>query len=118
VRPEAGPAVGVMDLDYELDLSDLAGEVTLRNARHHVDYWTAGSDVVLVEQRIEPGVKYAAWCQVSTQVMQDAKALSAVVDRAIDRWLRPWKYADPCPLPTFDLFPRLSRLARWVRRRG
>lgn len=35
----------------------------------------------------------------------------------VDRWLHPWRYPDPNPMPTFTLFPRAARLAARLPRR-
>jgi hypothetical protein len=49
---------------------------------------------------------------VSREMYEDARGVRDALDTAFDRALNPWKYPDRPKVPTFDLFPRLSKLRR------
>lgn len=71
-------------------------------------------DIVLVEQRL-PTRKIAGWVPVSPGVLGDAVATRTIVESGLDRIFRPWRYPDGNPMPSIDLFPWASRIARRLR---
>jgi len=62
----------------------------------------------------EPVIKVGAYLPVSRELLDDAHSLSDALDVAFDRWLRPWRYPDPNPMPHIVPFPRLERIAQRV----
>lgn len=88
-------------------LANLPGDVSLQVSDHHAFH--DGPPVVLVEQDLGPGVRYATWLPVTQEVLDDAVEVRGYVQRSVDRWLRPWLFPDPNPFPAVDLFPRWNR---------
>lgn len=72
----------------------------------------------LVTQRISSVRKVAAWVPVTRELLDDAG--SALVENLIytqmDRHFRPWLYPDRRQWPTFEPFPRVTRLLSWIKR--
>lgn len=66
--------------------------------------------VVPVEAR-----KIVGFVPMTTELIEEAKAVQAVLQEAEDRWLRPWLFPDPCPFPELVLFPRLAKAAAKIR---
>lgn len=86
---------------------DLAGDVTVRVSDQHADWRHRDLSVALVEQDL--GVaKYAAWVPVTRNLLEDSADLWAVIDRGVDRALRPWRYPDRPAWPTFQTVPALA----------
>lgn len=54
----------------------------------------------------------AHWLDVSTELARDTAPILSMIEDAIDRRCRPWRYPDPNPMPRLLLFPRLARLHR------
>ena len=48
---------------------------------------------------------------MSAELMADSRGM---MDRLLDRMFRPWKFADPNPMPYFDWWPQATRLAEFV----
>lgn len=87
-----------------------AGDIQVQISDQHSDVFIRDQSAVLVEQRLTPVVKYAAWLPVSNELIDDARAFQSMMAAAADRHLRPWRYPDRRAFPTFDLFPRVTRL--------
>lgn len=67
--------------------------------------------------RIEPVRKTQALVGISAELLGDQIVnWSGMVSRMIRRHTHPWEFPDPCPLPMFDPFPRLTRIERRARR--
>lgn len=98
------------------------GKVTLSS---HADAVLRNEVVVRAEQEIPATTDaaartIAAWIPVTRHALVDAAFAPRLLEGAFDRWLRPWRFPDPNPMPTFVPFPRVDRLtqrAKALRRR-
>lgn len=97
---------------HSVDTSDLPGEVRIEQ---HSDFMH-GLEMVQITHRLQPTVKYAGHILVTRSVLEDAVVLQDLLELAVDRRLRPWKFPDRNPMPYIDLFPRLTRAARSLKR--
>lgn len=84
-----------------------AGEITVRTTTEHA--LTIDRAVILIEQQLSPGVKYAAFVPVPRSVLDDGPAMQTFTDHLSDRYLSPWKRPDPAPFPRVRLFTWLPR---------
>lgn len=61
-----------------------------------------------------------AWYPLDSAFLLDngwtAPSLDDSVLRTADRYLRPWRYPDPNPMPELVLFPRPHKVMRWFSR--
>lgn len=61
--------------------------------------------------RYGPAVKRGAFIPVSAELLRDSAIdVMPLIERDIDRLLRPWNYPDRYAFPRIDLFPRWQRL--------
>lgn len=95
--------------------TDLAGELELSLNEHHADFFTRNLAVLLVQQRLGPGVRYAAWVAIERHAVADESVYEAAQLRVLDK-LRPWARPDRNPLPCVTLFPLLTRAHRLAAR--
>lgn len=61
--------------------------------------------------------KVAAWLPVSHEMVADVAGLGSSLDELVDRVFRPWRYPDRPFAFEVVLFPRVERLAAWIRSR-
>lgn len=67
-------------------------------------------------------VKVGTWMPVSEEMLEDIpgnyrQIIGAVLADGLNRITHPWEYTDrPAIEWTFDPFPRITRLTRWMRR--
>ena len=84
-------------------------------------------DVIVKATRNVDGQKAAGWIRVSDEVMRDTNSFSIYMEhqiglaesglnRAIDKMLNPWKYANKDPFFRFGTFEPFPRLLRWEQR--
>lgn len=92
-----------------------AGTFTISLAASHSDFFIRDRLVLFAEQRLGRGAHYGAWIDVPAEVRGDPAVLESLTTLVLGRLAR-WTRPDPNPFPVFDLFPRASRLLRWVRR--
>ncbi len=59
--------------------------------------------------------KSGIYLPVSGEVLTGFEDMSRVMQRMSDRWLRPWLFPDPNPMPEFDLFPQAAAVTRRAR---
>lgn len=98
------------------ELPDLAGDIRVRQ---HDRFDRRDTVAFRVDQQLASR-QFTAYLSVPTELLADAAAARGVPDvvvAAMDRRLRPWRYPDPNPYPTIDLFPTWTRLQRWAKRR-
>lgn len=77
----------------------------------------ADATVVLATQSLASR-KVRGHMLIPNELLADtAIPVGSVLQASLDRVFRPWRYPDPNPFPIIDLFPRFTRLGRWLRRR-
>lgn len=93
---------------------DLVGDISIQISDQHAS--PSPDAVVVVEQTLAPGVRYAGWVPVSKAMLEDGAAMRGALEHAFDRHLRPWKFPDRNPMPTFTFgFDRWTQRARTLR---
>lgn len=95
-------------IDARQVADDLSGEIRIDVSDAHADFFANNMMALQVVQRFQPTVTYAAFIQVTRELMADATATRALMDNAIDRYLRPWRHPDRIAWPTFVPLPRLA----------
>ena len=71
---------------------------------------------VRFDQSFASGRKVVGYLPVTPELLADAAAYQGVLDAQLDRVFRPWRYPDRNPFPVIDLFPRWTRITRWLQR--
>lgn len=96
---------------------DLHGEFSFAVSDQHADFFIRNLVVVLVEQTVLPGIRYAAWTNLNRSALTDSYMVVAAQQLALER-LRPWARRDRNPMPSLDLFPNFTRSLRFAQRVG
>lgn len=94
---------------------DLPGVISVRLDS---DRWFASNALGLIVEHDLGTACYAGWVMLSRRMLTevDVEMLTPFIVTALDRHLRPWQFTDQPQFPTFDLFPRASRLYRKLRK--
>ena len=86
-------------------------DIVIKTSNSHADLFTRNMTSVHVG---DPVYKVGAYTVVSRGFIEDAgmAGIHRVINAQLDRYFRPWLYADRNPMPVIDLFPRWTRLER------
>lgn len=93
---------------WDRDGDKPAGDIRIQVTDQHASLFPRDMSAALVEQRLTPVVKYAAWVPMSAAMLEDARGFGDMMAEAADRALRPWRYPDRPKIGSFDLFPRVT----------
>lgn len=96
----------------DLDTSELGGRLSVQVTDAHIDAWVRNLLVILVEQNLGMA-RYAGWVSLSREALADPCMRTYAMQRAVDA-LRPWRRPDPTPIPSLDLFPRVTAVRLWL----